>query len=65
MFGSRPKAPRCFNCARPMHLLRQTSRYNGLPDLYSFNCATCDEWHVEEALAVSSQATHHVRVAKL
>ena len=45
---SAPKPPRCVNCARPMQLLRRTSRSGGLPDLYSFYCVTCDEWHVEE-----------------
>jgi hypothetical protein len=45
---SAPKSPRCLNCARPMELLRRTSRFGGLPDLYSFYCVTCDEWHVEE-----------------
>ena len=48
------KAPRCFNCARPMQLLRQTTRYGGLRDLYSFNCVACDEWHVEEGDAGGS-----------
>ena len=42
MFGNRPKAP------------RQTSRNGGLPDLYSFNCLTCDEWHMEEGNAAPS-----------
>ena len=53
MFGTRPKAPLCFNCAKPMRLTRQTSRYGGLPDLYSFNCLACDEWHMEEGNGVS------------
>jgi hypothetical protein len=51
MYGtnkSTPKPPRCLNCARPMQLLRRTSRFGGLPDLYSFYCLACDEWHVEE-----------------
>jgi hypothetical protein len=48
---SAPKPRRCNNCARPMQLLRQTSRFGGLPDLYSFYCLACDEWHVEEAFA--------------
>ena len=26
----------------------RTPRFDGLPDLYSFYCCTCDEWHVEE-----------------
>jgi len=52
MHGIMPKAPRCINCARPMLLSRTTSRFGGLPDLYSFNCVACDEWHVEEGDAV-------------
>ena len=43
-----PKPPRCHSCAKPMQLLRRTSRFGGLPDLYSFYCVACDEWHVEE-----------------
>jgi hypothetical protein len=27
----------------------------GLPDLYSFYCLACDEWHVEEGDAVADQ----------
>ena len=46
-----PKPPRCVKCARQMQLLRQTSRFGGLPDLYSFYCVTCEEWHVEEGVA--------------
>ena len=45
---SAPKPPRCLSCARPMQLLRRTARFGGLPDLYSFYCLACDEWHVEE-----------------
>jgi hypothetical protein len=52
MLGAAPKRPRCLNCARPMQLLRRTPRFNGLPDLCSFNCIACDEWHVEDADAV-------------
>ena len=52
MYGTTPKTPRCLNCARPMQLFRRTSRYGGLPDLYSFHCVACDEWHVEEGDAV-------------
>ena len=43
-----PRPPRCLNCAQPMQLLRRTRRFGGLPDLLSFYCCTCDEWHVEE-----------------
>ena len=45
---SAPKPPRCLNCARPMQLVRRTSQFGGLPDLYSFYCLACDEWHIEE-----------------
>ena len=44
-----PRPPRCAGCAQPMQLLRRTPRFDGLPDLYSFYCCTCDQWHVEEA----------------
>jgi hypothetical protein len=50
-----PKTPRCLNCAQPMQLLRRTSRFGELPDLYSFYCCTCDEWHVEEGDVVARQ----------
>jgi hypothetical protein len=33
----------------------QNFRFDGLPDLYSFYCMTCDEWHVEEGVAVVNQ----------
>ena len=52
---SAPQPPRCHSCARPMQLLRQTSRFGELPDLYSFYCVACDEWHVEEAAPSSSR----------
>jgi hypothetical protein len=52
MFGTTPKRPRCLNCANPMQLSRGTLRYGALPDLYSFYCVICDEWHVEEGEAV-------------
>ena len=52
---SAPKPPRCLSCARPMQLLRRTSRFGGLPDLYYFYCVTCDEWHVEEGDAVADR----------
>jgi hypothetical protein len=49
-----PRTPRCLSCAQPMQLLRRTPRFGELPDLYSFYCRTCDEWHVEEGNAVTS-----------
>lgn len=50
---SGPRTPRCLICAQPMQLLRRTSRFGELPDLYSFYCYSCDEWHVEEGDAVA------------
>jgi len=50
-----PESLLCLNCAKPMQLLRRTSRFGGLPDLYSFCCVTCDEWHVEEGDAVADR----------
>ena len=65
MHGTNKFALRCLNCATPMQLLRRTARFGGLPDLYSFYCCVCDEWHVEEgdavarsALAVFAQSKH-------
>lgn len=46
-----PRTPRCSSCAQPMQLLRRTSRFDELPDLCSFYCCACDEWHVEECEA--------------
>jgi hypothetical protein len=60
-----PKRPRCHKCATPMQLLRRTSRFGGLPDLCSFYCVNCDEWHVEEGSLKSTQdlASHSHREA--
>jgi hypothetical protein len=52
-----PKGLCCPYCARPMQLLRRTSRFGGLPDLYSFYCVPCDEWHVEEGDARENPRT--------
>jgi hypothetical protein len=53
-----PLPPRCFDCARPMRLVRRTPRFGGLPDLYSFYCLQCEEWHVEEGDAVADELPH-------
>ena len=60
---SAPKPPRCPSCGRPMQLLRRTSRYDGLPDLYSFYCSACDELHIEEGDAAADQLLHASLVA--
>jgi hypothetical protein len=46
--ASTRKPPPCPSCARPMQLLRRTSRFDGLPDVYSYYCCVCDEWRIEE-----------------
>jgi hypothetical protein len=39
---------RCPRCAQPMRLVRRTLRFNGLPDLYAFECKKCGVSHIEE-----------------
>src|SRR5262245_50570301 len=46
---SRPAPPRCSSYAQTMRLARKTRRFNGLPDLYIFECRTCQTSHTEEA----------------
>jgi hypothetical protein len=59
MLGERDKTilkrPRCVSCARPMRLIRKTSRFGGLPDLYIFECDACGEWHVEEVITTEAK----------
>ena len=43
-----PAAPRCSRCAQPMHLVRRTPRFGGLPDLHTFECQRCEISHTEE-----------------
>jgi len=45
---SKPAPPHCPSCALIMRLARKTRRFNGLPDLYIFECRTCDMSHTEE-----------------
>lgn len=45
---SRPPPPRCPSCAQAMRLARKTRRFNGLPDLYIFECRMCQMSHTEE-----------------
>ena len=47
---SRP--PLCFGCARPMQLVRRTSRFGGLPEVFTFDCRACGVSHIEEGDAV-------------
>jgi hypothetical protein len=44
-----PVVPRCPRCAQPMRLVRRTPRFGGLPDLYTFECRSCEISHTEES----------------
>jgi hypothetical protein len=46
--SSKSPSPHCPSCAQPMRLARKTRRFNGLPDLYIFECSTCEISHSEE-----------------
>ena len=46
--SSKPPSPHCPSCAQLMRLARKTRRFNGLPDLYIFECRTCQMSHTEE-----------------
>jgi hypothetical protein len=42
-------------CAAFLNIvLRRTSRFGGLPDLYSFYCVTCDEWQLHRPSAAEA-----------
>ena len=54
---SAPKSPLCPSCAQVMQLVRITSRFGDLPDLYTFECRACGLSHIEPApLAVKLDA---------
>jgi C4-type Zn-finger protein len=39
--------PLCPYCAQRMKLVRKTTRFGGLSDLYTFECRTCGISHTE------------------
>jgi hypothetical protein len=42
-------------CAAFLNIvLRRTSRFGGLPDLYSFYCVTCNEWQLHRPSAAEA-----------
>jgi hypothetical protein len=53
-----PKALLCPSCAQVMQLARITSRFDDLPELYTFECRRCDVSHIEAALGASSPRKH-------
>jgi len=42
-----PKPPRCPKCAQVMRLVRRTQRFDGLPELFTFECLACGVFHFE------------------
>jgi hypothetical protein len=48
-----PKSPHCPACAQIMRLARITSRFDDLPNLYTFECRACGLSHIEPALSAS------------
>jgi len=55
---SAPQSLRCPGCAQVMRLARITSRFDDLPDLYTFVCSACGVSHIEPApFAVKLDAT--------
>ena len=42
-----PRTPLCPSCAQIMRVARITSRFGGLPDLYTFECRACGVSHIE------------------
>ena len=48
-----PKAPLCPSCAQIMQLARVTSRFDDLPDLYTFECRACGVAHIEAGSMVA------------
>jgi hypothetical protein len=39
--------PRCPSCAQPMRLAKRVARFDGLPDLATFECRACGLSHIE------------------
>jgi hypothetical protein len=56
-----PRTPLCPSCAQIMRLARMTSRFSGLPDLYTFEYRACGVAHIEAA----TFAGYHVPAASV
>ena len=53
-----PRTPLCPSCAQIMRLARMTSRFSGLPDLYTFECRACGVAHIEAAAPFAAPNCH-------
>jgi len=62
---SAPKQPLCPSCAQIMPLARATSRFNDLPELYTFECRACGVSHIDSALLLASPRERIAREAQL
>jgi hypothetical protein len=58
---SAPKQPLCPSCAQIMRLARITSRFDDLPELYTFECRACGVSHIEAALPLVLPCEHITR----
>jgi hypothetical protein len=48
-----PKPAPCPSCAQVIQLARVTSRFDDLPDLYTFECGACGLAHIEAGCTVA------------
>jgi hypothetical protein len=55
--NSTPTPPLCPSCAQRMKLVRRTKRFNGLSDVYIFECRTCGVSHIEASLGMAGGTT--------
>ena len=62
---SAPKQPLCPSCAQIMRLARITSRFDGLPELYIFECRACGVSHIESAPFLASPREQIAREGQL
>jgi hypothetical protein len=53
-----PRPPHCPSCAQIMRLARITSRFDDLPDLYTFECRACGVSHIEAAAPFAAPNCH-------
>jgi hypothetical protein len=53
----KPVPPHCPSCAQIMRLARTTSRFDDLPELYTFECRACGVSHIEAASPCERSST--------
>ena len=60
---SKPAPPHCPSCAQTMRLARKTRRFNGLPDLYIFECRKCEMSHTAGRYAAKRNRSPRSKLA--